>query len=357
MLKLSLPSSISFILLSLIGLLSGCRDKNISHYQIPKEEDTPPQTFAGEAQAPSTDASLHWSAPADWESKPGSGMRVASFVARGSKDEVLDVSIVSFPGDGGEDLANVNRWRGQVSLAPLTADQLASYLKPIESLAGTLQLTDSLGVEKSGKPAQRMLAAWLRQGGKAWFFKMLGDSRAVDEQKNKFITFLKSISIDSNKQEVTTTTAPNSTASQDMSSTPVPTVEGVSLQWTPQPGWITKPQVAMRKATFGAGDAEIAISAFPGDVGGSLANVNRWRGQVGLAAIDQSELDRTSTVLDNSNLHFTIVEAIGPNAKAVVAGLLPWNGSTWFFKLTGSSDAVEKQKVSFLQFLKTVKTP
>jgi hypothetical protein len=76
------------------------------------------------------------------------------------------------------------------------------------------------------------------------------------------------------------------------------------------------------------------------------------RGQLGKDWVMSDESRMTS-----HNMCFTIVEAIGPNAKAVVAGLLPWNGSTWFFKLTGSSDAVEKQKVSFLQFLKTVKTP
>ena len=346
-----------FVLLATCVLLCGCGDKSITHYQIPKESDAPAPAFAGEAQTPVTQVGLAWSAPESWQSKPASGMRIASFVAHGSKAEVLDISVVSFPGDGGEDLANVNRWRGQVGLSPLTQDQLASALQAVDSSAGTLQLTDSLGLPSSGKPAQRLLAAWLHQGGKAWFFKMLGDSEAVGQEKQNFITFLKTITVSSAPQTVASTPMPVMTAPADMSTTPVPTAEGASLTWTVQSAWQLKPAVAMRKASYSAGDAEIAISAFPGDVGGALANVNRWRGQVGLTAIDQAQFDKSSTALDVQDLHFVIIEAVGPSSKAIIAALLPWNGSTWFFKLTGTSDAVFKQKADFLKFLNTVKAP
>ncbi len=51
----------------------------------------------------------------------------------------------------------------------------------------------------------------------------------------------------------------------------------------------------MRLATYIApddsGPVEVAITRFGGRVGGDLANINRWRGQMGLPAIDGAELE------------------------------------------------------------------
>jgi hypothetical protein len=41
----------------------------------------------------------------------------------------------------------------------------------------------------------------------------------------------------------------------------------------------------------------------------------------------------------------------------IVAALLPWNGGTWFFKLTGPAEAVARAKPAFPRFLKTVRAP
>ena len=43
-------------------------------------------------------------------------MRYASFAAE-KNGEKADISVVTFPGDGGSDADNVNRWRQQFGLA------------------------------------------------------------------------------------------------------------------------------------------------------------------------------------------------------------------------------------------------
>src|SRR5437868_10360698 len=65
----------------------------------------PPQTTS----APQ----IKWQTPEGWTEVAPSSMRYASFSA--PEDEVgkIDISIVTFPGDGGSDADNVNRWRGQ----------------------------------------------------------------------------------------------------------------------------------------------------------------------------------------------------------------------------------------------------
>ncbi len=59
-------------------------------------------------------APLQYTLPPGWQEKPLSPMRLASFKATSPDGKETDVSVVSLPGIAGGDLANVNRWRGQV---------------------------------------------------------------------------------------------------------------------------------------------------------------------------------------------------------------------------------------------------
>ena len=144
-----------------------------------------------------------------------------------------------------------------------------------------------------------------------------------------------------------------------------PTASGADLSWTAPAAWQTRPASAMRKATFiitGASadeQAELAVTAFPGDVGGLLANVNRWRGQLQLPPVDAAALHSTLTHLDINTLHVELVELVGPEApdrKRVLGAIVPVKGSTWFFKLTGPDAFVAGKKADFLGFLQTLKT-
>jgi hypothetical protein len=142
-----------------------------------------------------------------------------------------------------------------------------------------------------------------------------------------------------------------------MDSVPVQAERGASLLWTAPADWRNGPGSAMRKASFAVGGgAEVAITAFPGDVGGVLANVNRWRGQAGLAPVDDASLGQLTTAIDSNGLHFLVLDA-SDGASPIVAALVPWNGGTWFFKLTGSAEAVGRAKPAFLSFLRTVRAP
>jgi hypothetical protein len=60
--------------------------------------------------------------------------------------------------------------------------------------------------------------------------------------------------------------------------------------------------------------------------------------------------------MESNGLHFLVVDAEGGSAP-IVAALLPWNGGTWFFKLTGPAEPVARAKPAFISFLKTVRAP
>jgi hypothetical protein len=113
-------------------------------------------------------------------------MRYASFGVE-KNGEKADISIVTFPGDGGNDMDNINRWRQQIGLPAVGAEVLKSMIAPVH--AGDMHL-DSVDMSSTNA---RVLAAWTRQAGRAWFFKMSGPSALVEEEKPKFVAFLESI--------------------------------------------------------------------------------------------------------------------------------------------------------------------
>ena len=145
-----------------------------------------------------------------------------------------------------------------------------------------------------------------------------------------------------------------------MADTAVATAAGPGLTWTAPATWATKQGAAMRKATYVIksegipGEAELAITAFPGDVGGELANVNRWRGQINLPPVSQAELGSTVTRLDRNGLKIGLVDLVG-GGQRMLGAMVPHAGATWFFKLVGPDALVAKEKPAFLAFLDTVK--
>lgn len=152
------------------------------------------------------------------------------------------------------------------------------------------------------------------------------------------------------------------TPDDTMASATVPTGSEV-FTWTAPAAWTPKAPSPMRKGSYAvpgsAGEADFSITAFPGDTGGLLANVNRWRGQVALPAIGGAELEASLQHLDANGLHFDVVDFLGNAGGAptrVIGAIVSRPGETWFFKLTGPDATVAAAKGDFLAFLQTVKT-
>lgn len=157
-------------------------------------------------------------------------------------------------------------------------------------------------------------------------------------------------------------TMPAASPDATMRGTPVSTASGPALAWTVPAGWSAGPERPMRKATLlipgegGGPGAELSVTAFPGDVGGNLANVNRWRQQLALPAIGEAELGSALQHLDVGALHVDYVELAGTAtpAQRVLGAIVPYAGATWFFKLSGPDAVVTHEKETFLAFLRSL---
>jgi hypothetical protein len=88
--------------------------------------------------------------------------------------------------------------------------------------------------------------------------------------------------------------------------------------------------------------------------------VNRWRGQIGLPPLGPGDLDASVNRLGSGGLKITLVELASkgdPNNKAILGAIIPFGGSTWFFKLMGPGNSVRSAKPTFLEFLHSVRAP
>ena len=163
-------------------------------------------------------------------------------------------------------------------------------------------------------------------------------------------------------EPVVAPTTPAAAPAGTMADTPVVTASGPGLSWTAPAGWSAKPLGAMRKGSFtvpgeGGASADLSITAFPGAVGGDLANVNRWRGQVGLAPIAEGELAASITSIKAIGLTVSLVDlpSADPAQTRILGAMVPYQGAMWFFKLTGPGALVGAAKPAFIDFLKTIK--
>jgi hypothetical protein len=159
------------------------------------------------------------------------------------------------------------------------------------------------------------------------------------------------------------TDAPPAARGANMAATAVPTASGPALTWTAPAHWKAKAASAMRKGSYavpgnGGVEADLSITSFGGDVGGELANLNRWRGQLQLPPVSEAELATAVTRLEHNGLHFGFVDLgpAGANKQRILGAWAAHAGATWFFKLGPAPDAlVTKEKQPFLDFLATVK--
>jgi hypothetical protein len=142
------------------------------------------------AAMPPRDASapqVTWETPESWTEVSPSSMRYASFSALAENGDKIDISVVTFPGEGGTDADNVNRWRGQIGLGPIDAGAVTSQVSSLKTADTTFSTTDIAGAKA------RTIAAWTRRDGRVWFFKATGPNAAVEKEKPKFVKFIESI--------------------------------------------------------------------------------------------------------------------------------------------------------------------
>jgi hypothetical protein len=283
--------------------------------------------------------------PTNWEPQALSEMRQASFLVKGENGAVADISFVKLGQAAANVLDNVNRWLGQLGQPPVTTEKLAGMIQKLPTPRGEVDVVDISGKPEDGDASKdgRIIGAIASDEGTS-FFKMRGNAALVGAEKENFLRWI---------MAMRTGAGSDSTMPQLAG----PTSDKPQIEWDVPPDWSPAPASAMRYASFAApsdtnGKIDISVITFPGNGGDDLGNINRWRQQLGLPPADAN--GSNIVPLKTTETTFSTIDIAGANGRTVAAWTRK-DGRTWFFKLTGPSNGVEKEKPNFVKFVQSVR--
>jgi hypothetical protein len=249
------------------------------------------------------DAPIAWTLPNGWTTKNEKVEGSYATILVG-KEHPLDLTVTRLGREGmaGSILANVNRWRNQLALPPVTQEELAHEVQERKLGADTLTLVNITG----------------KRRGKAAMAGSVTGERMPPAVVNR-------------RSELT--------------------------YRTPE-GWKKVENSAMSQATFQVADggktATVTITSLGGGAGGLEANINRWREQVGLPRLADEEVRKLVTPIPVAGKECSYVDLAGATSR-ILAVIVMRDDATWFIKMTGPPELVGKQKKNFEAFAQSVR--
>ena len=132
---------------------------------------------------------LSYELPGGWQRQPDRPMRDATFTV-GSGKQTAEVVVSHFPQGVGDTLSNVNRWRQQIGMGPVSEVDAAAQGQAVQIAGQPGRVYDFAG---EGEGAMRQMVATCNKGGMEWFFKIIGPSGVVESNKQAFLQFLSSV--------------------------------------------------------------------------------------------------------------------------------------------------------------------
>ena len=373
--------------------VAGCHRDDVTVLQVPKGAQSPTalppsgsdaqDTAAmggGTATPPAGHAAVRadikYKLPEGWKEVPPSGMSVAGF---SMADDKAQLSVMSFPSAAISQLEMVNIVRQRSNLPPIDATEMAKMVESVDvggekgSYVDFSSATQS-GSDTNGSSSKLGLTIAIH-GGATWFFKFTGESATIAAQKPALLEFLKSVQFPAASSATAALPAGhpsigNSGAApgglpQMGSDAPANPADAANKpQWDVPKNWVEKPPTQMLLAKFNVqnsgASADVTVSSFPGSVGGLLANVNRWRGNVSLDPIAEDDLSKSTSSIDVPGGKAVLVDVSGKSAKTgndarLIGVIWPRGDQTWFYKFLGDPAVVDHEKDAFQKFVQSVR--
>src|SRR5438477_13122323 len=241
-------------------------------------------------------------------------------------------------------LQNVNRSTGKRDKTSIDEQKRGEMAQRLHTSLGDVTIVDLAGLPENADAARdgRIIAAMVTTANATLFFKMRGNADLTEAQKGDFIKWVAAVC-----------NAQTQTGSPQMAAAPPQTTSAPPIKWTMPEGWTEVPPSSMRYASFSAsaeegGKIDISVVTFPGDGGSDADNINRWRGQMGLAPVDANAVTSQVAPLKIENTTFSTIDIAG-NKTRTIAAWTRRDGRVWFFKATGPAAAIEKEKANFVK--------
>jgi hypothetical protein len=223
-------------------------------------------------------------------------------------------------------LSNVNRWREQIQLSPIDAEQLADEAEIIPVGNADATVVQMRGIGKGTAPS----------AAPAGVGALPASHPSLDSATGDLARILGSDG-----------------------DSPAPSTQ---LMYSVPAGWLQREVSGMRRAAFSVAEGdqsvEITVIDLTADAGELLPNVNRWREQIKLGETTADELANETQNIRVGTAVGDYVRLVGPadasRPQAILAAIAIQGGKAWFLKLTGDAPLAAKEEESFKSFVRSV---
>jgi hypothetical protein len=259
---------------------------------------------------PEGESEPKWDAPEGWKKgPPPDRMALASMDTGVEGEQVTITRLPNNPGMGQDEymLLNVNRWRKQLGLPGWDTQQMREQARP-------LPFRDGLSVTLQG--------------------------RIPRASKNDDVA-------DSSPLAPPGST-PRSEPEREAAAPP-------RLTYATPEGWEPGPPVGFSQVSLQAASGEQKVVVTVTAAGGELAaNVNRWRGQLGLPQQSPDEIEAAAIPVEIAALSGKLFE-LSAEGRAIYGVVAPDDGVTWFVKMVGDAALAERERQHYRDFLKSIR--
>jgi hypothetical protein len=311
----------------------------------------------------STDAAMDrttpfsWVLPDGWQLLPQTPMRLANIAVVAAPK--IDCSLSVLPGGAGGVAANLNRWRKQMSLPDLSAQEMQALpqLDVLGRKALRLECTGTYRGMGQGEPLPEAMLVGLavEHEDQVVFVKMVGPKSDVERESGRFDDFCRSLA--------EADTHPHGGAHADLA-TGSPE-ESAPQRWEAPPSWRRVQAGSMRLVSFEVGSndpAEVYVTVLGGAAGGLAANVNRWRQQMAQPELSATEIAALPSIpmlgrqgkLVRIRGDFTGMDGTTKGDAMMLAAVCELPDRAVFVKMVGAAGTVAPEEERFAAFCRSL---
>ncbi len=307
------------------------------------------------------------SVPAGWKELPAAQFRDINF-AVGPNGEA-SCYLTFLQGSAGGARSNVDRWRKQFGLAPIS-DADFSAMQHVTVLGRDSVLASFEGtmtaMEEPAKEGQAMVGVYAEFPAFGITVKFVGPKEIVAAERGNFDQFIRTLGFN---QGAAAGAGTSGAESAPPAATPPAANSGAGsapgIKWQVPSGWTVGSGSSMRLVTLDVpGGAQLWVTPLSGGAGGVKANLDRWRHEVGMAPLTEDEFNALPK-LKILGVDTPWVDVSGaykgmggpttlPAVARVFAAACAQPDSLVTIKMVGPPETLEKERSHFTAFCQSL---
>ncbi len=304
-----------------------------------------------------------WSTPAGWREVVPTQLRNPNFILGDDQAAQCYVTTLS----GGGQLININRWRGQMGLEPISDAELGG-LEKIDVLGQNVALLDLKGSYRSmsGSPKEgyQLIGCVAQLADRSISVLMVGPASIITTHLERYKRFCAGLHLHGAEPVHSHPPVQPQVSAQPAPATPGTEEAALPVVWNVPPGWEEASPRPMRMVSFVSGPEKIVDCYISIAGGGDVANIQRWYRQMSQPAPSSQDVQGLDKIelLGHSSPLIEIQGAYqgmrGPKQEgyAMLGTFCPFQDQALFVKMVGPAEQVAAQKENFVAFCRSLRT-